>query len=67
MSSLIEEFKKEHSEIVNELKEVEEYGILTKEAQAKLVYVRSILNEHLKKEEKNFILFCTKKRSKMRN
>ncbi|MHC4269042.1 MAG: hypothetical protein ACYSTS_11310 [Planctomycetota bacterium] len=60
MSSLIEEFKKEHSGIVNELKEVKKYGILTKEAQAKLVYVKSILNEHLKKEEEKLYPFLYK-------
>ncbi len=37
MSVLIEELKKEHSEIVATLKEVKELGISSKEGQAKLM------------------------------
>ncbi len=51
MSVLIEEFKKEHSEIIAALNEVEELGILSKEGQAKLMSIKAGLLEHLKKEE----------------
>lgn len=51
MSALIEEFKKEHSEIVDALKEVKALGILTKEGQAKLMSVKPSLIEHLSKED----------------
>ncbi|MFV1975840.1 MAG: hemerythrin domain-containing protein [Candidatus Scalindua sp.] len=54
MSALIEEFKKEHSEIIEALKEVEELGILTKEGQAKLMSVKAALLEHLKEEDEKF-------------
>ncbi len=37
MSILIEELKKEHSEILAELNEVKELGILSKEGQDKLL------------------------------
>ena len=47
MSALIEEFKREHSEIVAILKEVEELGILSKEGQAKLMSIKASLLEHL--------------------
>jgi len=51
MSALIEEFKREHSEIVDALKEVKALGILTKEGQAKLMSVKPSLIEHLSKED----------------
>ncbi len=51
MSALIEEFKREHSEIVDALKEVEELGIFTKEGQAKLMSVKSTLLGHLDEED----------------
>ena len=51
MSALIEEFKREHSEIVDALKEVTALGILTKEGQAKLMSVKPSLIEHLSKED----------------
>ena len=54
MSALIEEFKREHSEILAILNEVEELGILSKEGQAKLMSVITILLEHLKKEDVKF-------------
>ncbi len=54
MSALIEEFKKEHSEVIEALKEVEELGILTKEGQAKLMSVKSTLLDHLKDEDEKF-------------
>ena len=40
MSALIEGFKRDHSEIIEALKKVEELGILTKEGQAKLISVK---------------------------
>ncbi|MHC4270180.1 MAG: hemerythrin domain-containing protein [Planctomycetota bacterium] len=54
MSALIEEFKREHSEIVDALQEVKELGILTKEGQAKLMSVKAALLEHLKEEDEKF-------------
>ena len=51
MSVLIEEFKKEHSEIIAALNEVEELGILSKEGQAKLMSIKAGLLAHLKKED----------------
>ncbi len=38
MSALIVEFKREHSEVIEALKEVEELGILTKEGQDKTLH-----------------------------
>ncbi len=54
MSTLIEEFKKEHSEIIEALKEVEDLGILTIEGQAKLMSVKAALLEHIKEEDEKF-------------
>ena len=51
MSALIEEFKNEHSKIIDTLKEVKELGILSEEGQAKLISVKESLLEHLKKED----------------
>ena len=47
MSALIEEFKREHSEILAILNEVKELGILSKEGQAKLMSIKASLLEHL--------------------
>ena len=47
MSALIEEFKREHSEIIAVLNEAKELGILSKEGQVKLMSVRASLLEHL--------------------
>ena len=47
MSALIEEFKREHSEIIAILNEAKELGILSKEGQVKLMSVRANLLEHL--------------------
>ena len=47
MSALIEEFKREHSEIVAILNEAKELGILSKEGQVKLMSVKASLLEHL--------------------
>ena len=54
MSALIEEFKKEHSRFVEVLQEVEELGILAKDGQAKLLFVKQSLIQHLKKEDEKF-------------
>jgi hypothetical protein len=54
MSALIEAFKREHSEIIDRLKECREYGILTKKGQAKLKSVKMSLLDHLKEEEEKF-------------
>ncbi len=51
MTVLIEELKKDHSEIVAALNEVKELGILSKEGQAKLLSVKEHLLMHLKKED----------------
>jgi hypothetical protein len=51
MSALIEEFKKEHSEIVDALNEVKELGVLTEKGQTKLMSVKAALFEHLKNED----------------
>jgi hypothetical protein len=51
MSALIEELKKEHSEIIATLNEVRELGILSEEGQAKLRSAKESLLEHLKKED----------------
>ncbi len=51
MSVLIEELKKEHSEIVAMLNEIKELGILSKEGQAKLMSAKAHLLAHLKKED----------------
>jgi hypothetical protein len=51
MSALIDEFKREHSEIVDALKEVKALGILTKEGQSKLMSVKPSLIEHLGEED----------------
>ncbi len=54
MLTLLEEFKKEHSGILDTLKEVNENGILTKESQSKLMSVKASLLEHLKEEDGKF-------------
>ncbi len=54
MSALIEDFKRDHSEIVNALKEVKERGVFTKEGQAKLMSVKATLLGHLNKEDEEF-------------
>ncbi len=67
MSVLIEEFKREHSEIVDALKEVEELGILTEEGKAKLMSVKPSLIEHLCKEDGKLysVLWVETKQNKM--
>ena len=54
MSALIEEFRKEHSEILAMLNEIKELGILTHKGQAKLMSVKSCLIEHFSKEDEKF-------------
>jgi len=51
MSALIEELKKDHSEIVDALNEVKELGILSKEGQSKLMSAKERFLTHLKKED----------------
>ena len=51
MSALIGELKREHSEILAILNEVEGLDILSKEGQVKLMSVKTSLLEHLKKED----------------
>jgi hypothetical protein len=51
MSELIEEFKKDHAEIMAILNEVKELGILSKEGQTKLISIKTHLLAHLKKED----------------
>ena len=51
MSAVIEEFKKEHSEIIEAFKEVEELGVLTKEGHSKLMYLLTDLLKHLWHED----------------
>jgi hemerythrin-like domain-containing protein len=51
MSALIKEFKSEHSKIIKVLSDVEEFGILTKEGQTKLMSLKPSLIEHLSKED----------------
>ncbi len=54
MSALIEEFKREHSEIIESLKEVKELDIHTKKGKARLMSVKASLLEHLKEEDEKF-------------
>lgn len=59
ISTLIEELKSEHLEIIDALKEVKESGILTHRGQAKLISVKPVLLEHLKEEDKKlYPVFC---------
>ena len=46
MSALIEDFKREHSEIVEAFKEVKELGVLTKEGQAKFMSLAADVLKH---------------------
>lgn len=51
MSVLIEELKKEHSEILDALNEVKKLGILSKEGQDKLMSLEVSLLAHLEMED----------------
>ncbi len=64
MSVLIEELKKDHSEIVAILKEVKEVGILSKEGQAKLLSAKEHLLTHLDKEDEQLYPVLKKKAGK---
>jgi len=44
MSTLIEEFKQEHFEIIEALKKVKKSGVLTKEDQTKLMSIKDTIN-----------------------
>ncbi len=51
MSALIDELKKDHSEIIDVLNEVKELDILSKEGQTRLMSVKARLLTHLQKED----------------
>ena len=51
MLALIEEYKREHSEIIEGLKEVDELGVLTKKGHAKLMFLTVDLVKHLWHED----------------
>ncbi len=61
MSVLIEELKKDHSEIVATLNEVKKLGILSKEGQTKLLSVKENLLAHLNKEDQQLYPVLIKK------
>ncbi len=67
MSVLIEELKKDHSEIVAILKEVKELGILSKEGQAKLLSVKESLLAHLNKEDEQLYPVLIKKAEQIKH
>ena len=50
MSALIDEFKREHAEILAILKDVKRLGIHSEEGRSKLMSAKGHLLEHLKKE-----------------
>jgi iron-sulfur cluster repair protein YtfE (RIC family) len=64
MSVLIEELKKDHSEIVGLLKEVKKLGILSKEGQAKLLSAKESFLAHLRKEDEQLYPVLRKKAEK---
>ena len=66
MSELIEEFKRDHAEIMAILNEVKEFGILSKEGHAKLISIKEHLLAHLKKEDEKLYPALRKKRKIMR-
>jgi iron-sulfur cluster repair protein YtfE (RIC family) len=53
MSLLIDDLKKQHSEIFAELKEANALGIITKDGQYKLLSTKADLLAHLKKEDEH--------------
>ncbi len=53
MLAQLEEFKKEHSKIIKILNEAKNLGILTKEGQAKAMFAKATLLEHIDEEEEN--------------
>ncbi len=64
MSVLIEELKKDHSKIIDLLKEVKELGIRSKEGQAKLLSAKAHLLTHLNKEDEQLYPVLRKKAEK---
>ena len=60
MSALIKTLKSEHLKIIDTLKEVEEFGILTHKGQDKLMSMKSSLIEHLYKEDEKLYPFFYK-------
>ena len=60
MSALINEFKKDHTKILDTLKEIKELGVLSEEGQAKLISAKESLLEHLKKEDELLYPFLRK-------
>jgi len=59
ISALIEEFKREHLEIITLLNEAKELGILSKEGQVRLMSVKPTLLEHLWNEnERLYPVLC---------
>lgn len=54
MANLIEELKKEHEEMVNVLGEVSKLGMVSKEAQKRLMDAKSRILFHLTKEDEKF-------------
>ncbi len=60
MTILIEQLKKEHSEIIATRNEVRELGILSEEGQAKLISAKESFLEHLKKEDERLYPFLKK-------
>ena len=67
MTALIEEFKREHSEILAILNEVKELGILSKEGQAKLMSAKAHLLAHLKKEDEKLYPVLRKEAERNKN
>ena len=61
MSVLIEEFKKEHSEIIAILKEVKKLGIHSEEGRSRLLSAKEYLLEHLRKENEQLYPVLRKK------
>lgn len=53
MSLLIDELKKQHSEIFAELKEADDLGVVTKEGRDKLLSTKADLLAHLNKEDEH--------------
>ncbi len=67
MSALIEEFKREHAEIIAMLNEVKELGILSKEGQARLMSAKAHLLAHLKKEDERLYPVLRKEAERNKN
>ncbi len=61
MSALIEELKREHSELVAILNEVKGLDILSKEGQTKLLSAKERFLSHLKKEDRQLYPVLIKK------